>query len=335
MKARALHAALLVTLCAVACGESDPGPPRPEEPLLQLPAPIGETAFGSHTGGSYPTLYWSADGSTIIYQAVIGPPFGLRALNLATGQTRSPWSEASSTGMGKYELTRNGAWMYFAHGTTGSYSIFRAPAAGGAAEPLVQGTTADFGISDDGRYLAWRHGTQDSAFLRDLATGATQPLPGVRTPVAVSPDGTMLLHGYPEINLMTLATGQSRLLVAASGQRLFEYRWMSGDVEVLASPAIGAIDLIRGSGSSVRILAGGPAFPAAATLSPDGRYVAVNYSCSFSVECIHQLRLVEVATGVSRLLTTSRDFFGMPRFSLTGDRLAVPTGGRLYIIPVP
>ena len=309
------------------------------EPLVEipLPPPVGEASYRTELDAFQPAVLWSADGGTIYHRSNYQGPIGIRAIDLQTNATRTLVTDADSYDV--LRITDDGSFLLYSAPRLGAHGIYRLAMAGGAPELLVTGAHHQFGISPDGRMLAWQTAT-DSLFVRDLTTGETRSLNGVGfAPLAISPDHSQLMHGNDYHMLATtIATGAVTDL-RQTGTAYHDVRWGRQGLEVLITNAIG-IGILRG-GSLGTIYVWTSPLPIfdnidGATWSPDGtRIVAIIGGGICVSDCLRRLIVINVATGAVRDLATARDYIGKARFTSDGRRVAVGVNQRLHIVPLP
>jgi hypothetical protein len=334
---------LLALTALAACG--DPVDTRPL-PATPLPAPVGPAAFSTELNAYMPGVQWSADGRTIyaVNRQSAAVPYGIVAIDVASGQTRTV-VPATNISIQVLRISADGNFLFYSSErlppSGGGHSIFRLPTTGSGAEELVRSASHVFTISQDGRVLAWKSHTGDSTFIRDLATGETRHVANGGFPLYVSPDYTTLLHGTtPPFGPIAsaIATG----IGTAMQGRLEDVRWDAAGPEMLYWGQEGRVMVQRGITSPREVLWA----PAAehswyqlqsATWSPDGRHVAASLALAcFSAPCRQLLVLINAANGTARVVVDdAAPLIGRATFSPDGRRVAVTSGGRMYVIDLP
>lgn len=323
---------LLLTVLIPACAP-DPivvfGPSGDGHPT-NLPDPIGAADFA--TGGSAlrPRMQWSPDGRTLYYLPQVGPAPGVSALDLDTKETR-----VLATGVGSQVLriTEDGAYLFHSAYQHGAYTIVRLAIGGGAREPLVELAEASFGISPDGRMLAFR--TESGVFVRNVETGETRSIPGAGDPIAISPDHGQLVHSTAgRIRTTSLTNGAVAELVPA-GLQGQDVRWGDQGAEVV-STGRNIIQLARGGGAPVTVwsMQSDGIVINAVSLSPDGGHVIASIGGICGGPCNSWLELINVATGANTPVAWARQDLGAAHFTRDGRSIAFASQGRAYVLEV-
>jgi len=338
MVARGLIA--LAALLSAGCGDVDQvfGPPSEAIPL---PPPAGEANFPSAHSAFEPAMQWSPDGRTIYYLSFLTGSVGVRAFDLQTAQTRVLVT-AEATSFQVLRITNDGSTLFYSmqpHGSQLGHGIYRLATGGGEPVQLVTGADHRFGISPDGRMLAWnRYGT-DSLFMRDLSLGATQFIGGHGGGVSVSADYTQVVHGWAgALGATDLITG-STTHIQRGVLHHHDMRWGDQGLEVL-NAGYGRMEIVRGNGAGA-VLWGSPegmvGSVGSVAWSRDGTRIAIaDGSCLFGIiGCSSALWLIDLRTGSRTELASAPGFLSRPLFSADGEKLALTAGGRLHVLTLP
>jgi WD40 repeat protein len=341
---RTLRICLVLAVAASTGCQNPMGDPPPVD--VQLPAPVGPDGFFTGSNPFQPDVQWAPDGRTIYAIIRSAPPNGVTAIDVFTNQTRVV-AAAENMSFQVLRISHDGAFLFYSseRQRAGSnqaregYTISRIPTSGTASEELVRGASHVFGISPDGRMLAWTtESTPDSLFVRDLTSGETRYVTS-GYPLSISPDHSTLLHSslpLVSITATDLATGSG----STAQRRVKDVRWGPAGAELLFRD-VGTVMVQRGISGAPETLwtatpDAGSRYIDALTWSPDGTRVAASLSegC-FQNPCRRQLLLIDVATRAARVLVNRRGAsLSQAIFSPDGQRIAVTSGGRLYVIPV-
>ena len=332
-----VRAALVLFAAAgagAACGENgDPTGPRGGTGLAEvaLPAPVGDARFSTDLIPFQPRVQWGDNGQTVYFMPNVGPPFGVHTLDIATGS-----AEVIVEGSGNIlHVSDDREFLYYTLGQ-GSTAIYRLATAGGQPELLVPAAQHVFSISADGRWLAWTASHVDSLYVRDLATDETTAVAAATGPVSISPNGQHLVHRSPQGFVLTsLVTGVSTGLLPADA-RVLDVRWDATGAELLVARS-GILEIVRpGAGDPVPIWTGPAALMVdAAAWSPDGAHVVASIRAICLSNCTSWLLLIDPTTGSVTVLASTSEFIGAARFTPDGQTIAIATGGRLYVLPLP
>ena len=99
---------------------------------------------------------WSPDGTRIACDSRPDGPPDIFVVNVATGEMKRITTESSEDVVPSW--SNDGQWIYFASNRTGTLQIWKAPAAGGAAQQVTQQGGFAGRESNDGKYIYYAKG---------------------------------------------------------------------------------------------------------------------------------------------------------------------------------
>jgi hypothetical protein len=327
--------AVMVAITAICAGCGPDGDPvaGPSEgmPEVDLPAPVGDARLATELLPFQPRVQWSDDGLTIHFLPNVGPPFGVHTLDVSSGQ-----AEEIAPGAGVVlHISGDREFLYYSSGQ-GSHAIHRIATTGGQPELLATAAQHVFAISSNQRWLAWAGSHVDSIFVRDLETNATSAVAAASVPLSISPDGLQLVHTSPQGAVLTsLVSGESTVL-ERQGTHVLDVLWGASGAEVLTG-TVGLIQIVRPGADETVPIWTAPLTQVvdAAAWSPDGSRFVASVRTICITTCLSRLLSIDAQTGSETVVATANDFIGMARFTPDGQRIAVTSGGRLYVLLLP